>query len=236
MDSLVGATASGVLAGLGVAVPLGAVGVLLLEEGRRGWRSAVSAASAVALVDMVYAGLATAFGARLAQALEGWEAWARAGSAVVLGVVAVRGLAGLRRPVVSVPASAAVVDGGGAGDRSAGRAGGGRGGGGRGGGGGRAGEGGAAGTFLRFAGLTLVNPATVLYFAALVTGGGGPAGWAGGAAFVLGVLAASLTWQQLLAAVGVSVGARLSSRARRLTYCAGYGLVVYYAVRMAWPR
>ncbi|MFF2044186.1 lysine transporter LysE [Kitasatospora sp. NPDC058170] len=233
MESLVGATASGVLAGLGVAVPLGAVGVLLLEEGRRGWRSAASAASAVALVDMVYAGLATAFGARLAQALAGWEVWARAGSAVVLGVVAVRGLLGLRRPV------AFAGGGGGAGAVGVGGAvgeGGVTGAAGEGGAGTAAREGGVAGSFLRFAGLTLVNPATVLYFAALVTGGGGPAGWAGGAAFVLGVLVASLTWQQLLAAVGVSVGARLSPRARRLTYCAGYGLIVYYAVRMAWPR
>ncbi|MFD7985369.1 hypothetical protein ACFV4M_18630 [Kitasatospora indigofera] len=29
---------AGAAAGLGVALPLGAIGVLLLEEGRRGWR------------------------------------------------------------------------------------------------------------------------------------------------------------------------------------------------------
>lgn len=221
--SWTGAALAGGLAGLGVAVPLGAVGVLLLEEGRRGRRAAVAAACAVACVDMLYAALATVLGARLAGALAGWEAWTRAGAALVLLVVAVRGLSGLRRPVE------AVVGGG-------------------------AGPGGARSAFLRFTGLTAVNPTTVLYFAALVAGGaaggatgsvsggvtggvsGGADGFGVGVAFVVGVFVASLLWQQALAAVGVSLGARLSPKARRLTYCAGYGLVVYYAVRLALPQ
>ncbi|MFD0277436.1 LysE family transporter [Kitasatospora sp. NPDC127111] len=219
VTGVAGAWVAGAGAGLGVAVPLGAVGVLLLEEGRRGRAAAVSAACAVACVDMAYAALATALGARLAPALAGWEGWARAGSAVVLVVVALRGLLGLRRTPVT-------AGGGEAGGRDAGEA--------------AAPPGGPGRTFLRFAGLTAVNPTTALYFAAFVTGGGGPGGdltrGFGGVAFVAGVLLASLTWQQLLAAVGVSVGARLSPRARRLTYCAGYGLVGYYALCMAWPR
>ncbi|MEU6239091.1 lysine transporter LysE [Kitasatospora sp. NPDC047058] len=218
----VGAWVAGAGAGLGVAVPLGAVGVLLLEEGRRGRAAAVSAACAVAFVDMVYAALATALGVRLAPVLAGWEGWARAVSAAVLMVVALRGLLGLRRMPVTAGAGEA----------------------GRGVGEGAAPAGGPARTFLRFAGLTAVNPTTALYFAAFVTGGGGPGGGPGGGltsgfgavAFVAGVLLASLTWQQLLAAVGVSLGSRLSPRARRLTYCAGYGLVAYYALCMAWPR
>lgn len=223
-----GALLAGAGAGLGVAVPLGAVGVLLLEEGRRGRAAAVGAACAVAFVDMAYAALATALGAWLAPALAGWEGWARAGSAAVLAVVAVRGLLGLRRapvPAVTGAATVAVAGSGAAGEVA---------------GGGPA-AGGPGRTFLRFAALTAVNPATALYFAAFVTGGGGPHGPGGGgglsgAAFVAGVLLASLTWQQLLAAVGVSLGARLSERARRLTYCAGYGLIVYYALHMVWPR
>nr|SCN11971.1 lysine exporter protein LysE [Kitasatospora aburaviensis] len=204
------AALAGIGAGLGVAVPLGAVGVLLLEEGRRGRSAAVSAACAVAFVDAAYAALATALGSRLASTGGGWEAWARVGSAVVLTVVAVRGLLGLRRPPAA-PSGAAVLGGPGR-------------------------VGGPGGAFLRFTALTAVNPTTALYFAALVTGGGGPRSAPAGAAFVVGVLAASLLWQQLLAAVGVSVGARLSARARGLSYCVGYGLVVCYAVRTAWPR
>ncbi|MGW6918562.1 lysine transporter LysE [Kitasatospora sp. NPDC054939] len=202
-----GAALAGAAAGLGVAVPLGAIGVLLLEEGRRGRRAAASAACAVASVDALYAAAATALGARLAGALAAWEPWTRAGAALVLVAVAVRGLLGLRRPLpeAGVETGAAV------------------------------GRRGAAGTFLRFAALTLVNPMTALYFAALVTGGGGPGGPAEGGAFVAGVLVASLGWQLLLAAAGVSMGARLSPTARRLTYCAGYGLVLHYAVRLGWP-
>ncbi|MFE2723583.1 LysE family transporter [Kitasatospora sp. NPDC059327] len=213
------AALAGVGAGLGVAVPLGAVGVLLLEEGRRGRAAAVSAACAVAFVDAAYAALATALGSRLASTAAGWEAWARAGSAVVLTAVAVHGLLGLRRPAAAVGAS------GGPGGAGA-----------SGGPGGAGAFGGPGRAFLRFTALTAVNPTTALYFAALVTGGGGPRGGAGGAAFVAGVLAASLLWQQVVAAVGVSVGARLSPRARRLSFCVGYGLVVCYAVRTAWPR
>ncbi|WP_395292883.1 LysE family transporter [Kitasatospora hibisci] len=216
----IGAAAlAGVGAGLGVAVPLGAVGVLLLEEGRRGRAAAVSAACAVAVVDMAYAALATALRSSLASVLSGWEAWARAVAAVVLVLVAVRGLLGLRRePAVGPPpgpgdAGAAVTAPAGSGP-----------------------------AFLRFAALTAVNPTTALYFAALVTGGGagalsgGSYDVASGVAFVAGVLVASLAWQQLLAAVGVSLGARLSPRVRRVTYCVGYGLVVYYAVRTTWTR
>ncbi|MFJ9951779.1 LysE family transporter [Kitasatospora sp. NPDC091207] len=216
------AALAGVGAGLGVAVPLGAVGVLLLEEGRRGRAAAVSAACAVAFVDAAYAALATALGSRLASTAAGWEAWARTGSAVVLTAVAVRGLLGLRRPVAAAGAAGGAGASGGPGTP---------------GGPGASGTpGGPVRAFLRFTALTAVNPTTALYFAALVTGGGGPRGGAGGAAFVAGVLAASLLWQQVVAVVGVSVGARLSPRARRLSFCVGYGLVVFYAVRTAWPR
>ncbi|MCG6498275.1 LysE family transporter [Kitasatospora sp. A2-31] len=226
----VGAAAlAGVGAGLGVAVPLGAVGVLLLEEGRRGRAAAVSAACAVAFVDMAYAALATALGSRLASVLSGWEAWARAAAAVVLVLVAVRGLLGLRRePAVGPRQGQGTAAGPEPGPGDAGAA--------------VTAPAGPGRVFLRFAALTAVNPTTALYFAALVTGGGagalsgGPYGAAAGSAFVAGVLAASLTWQQLLAAVGVSLGARLSPRVRRVTYCVGYGLVVYYAVRTAWTR
>src|SRR4051794_41928451 len=55
---------AGALAGLGVALPLGAIGVLLLQEGiTGGWRPAFAAGTGVALVDGAYAALAVAAGA-----------------------------------------------------------------------------------------------------------------------------------------------------------------------------
>ena len=48
----VDALGAGALAGLGVALPLGAVGVLIVQEGiAGGWRPASAAATGVALVD-----------------------------------------------------------------------------------------------------------------------------------------------------------------------------------------
>ncbi|MFE4605372.1 hypothetical protein ACFRKE_31425 [Kitasatospora indigofera] len=236
---------AGGAAGLGVALPLGAIGVLLLEEGRRGWRAAAGAAAAVAVADLLYAALAVTVGSRLSALLAGWEAWTRAASAALLGVIAVRGLLALLRPRerrgAPAGAGAGVVTGAGS-EGTAGEAGDGGGAASR--GRGDSGAGGAAPAFVRFLLLTLVNPATALYFLALVSAGG-PGGPGGGgavtgapaaAAFAGGVFVASLLWQQVLAALGALAGARLTGRvARTLTYGAGYGLVAYYAVRLALP-
>ncbi|MFD8598950.1 LysE family transporter [Kitasatospora sp. NPDC059646] len=92
-----GAVVEGAVAGLGVAVPLGAVGVLLLQEGRRGWAPAAGGATAVAAVDGAYAAVAVLAGPRVAELLAGHEGAVRAVSALLLGAIAVRGLLGLRR-------------------------------------------------------------------------------------------------------------------------------------------
>ncbi|WP_329493697.1 hypothetical protein [Kitasatospora herbaricolor] len=239
--SLVRPLLAGGAAGLGVALPLGAVGVLLLEEGRRGWRAAAGAAAAVALADLLYAALAVTVGTRVSALLAGWEVWTRAASAALLGAIAVRGLLALLRPRESPRECSGECPGVPAEEGAGGVAGAGDGG---------PGAGGAAPAFVRFLLLTLVNPATALYFVALVSAGGaggpgGPGGAGGGgaatgglagAAFAGGVFVASLAWQQVLAGLGALAGARLTGRvARTLTYGAGYGLVAYYAVRLALP-
>lgn len=86
---------AGAAAGLGVAVPVGAVGVLLIQEGMRERRGAMAAAAAVATVDLAYAALATALGPLVAEALSGVGAWVRLVSALVLAGIAARGLWGL---------------------------------------------------------------------------------------------------------------------------------------------
>ncbi|WP_240140226.1 LysE family transporter [Streptomyces sp. MUM 178J] len=200
------AAAAGAAAGLGVAMPLGAMGVLLIQEGMRGRRGAVAAATAVALTDLVYAAAATALGPLVAAALSGVEAWVRLVAAAVLLAIAVRGLLASRTPP---PAAAA--------DRGLGTA-------------------GTARTFWTFAGLTAVNPTTALYFAALTTAQGAAlSGPAAGGVFVAGVFLASLLWQQLLVAGSSFAGARISARARAWTFRIGYGLVAAYAVKIALP-
>jgi arginine exporter protein ArgO len=89
---------AGLLAGLGVAVPLGAVGVLLVQEGvTRGWRPAAAGATGVALVDGAYALVAVVAGTAISSALAGRERAIQVVGAVVLLAVVVRGLVGLRR-------------------------------------------------------------------------------------------------------------------------------------------
>lgn len=223
VDSLVSTAAAGAAAGLGVAMPLGAVGVLLLQEGGRGLGRGASAATAVALVDLLYAAVAVLVGPRLAGLLGGGEAWVRLGAGVVLAAIAVRGLLSLR--------GGSVRDGSGADGAGVGAA-----------GvdgpavGATADPGSARRSFLRFGVLTLVNPTTALYFTALTAArGAATSGVATAAVFAGAVFVASLLWQQVLAAAGAFAGTRLTARTRRVTYAFGYGLVLCFAVRLAWP-
>jgi threonine/homoserine/homoserine lactone efflux protein len=99
VNTTVDALGAGALAGLGVALPLGAVGVLIVQEGiSGGWRPASAAATGVALVDGAYAVLAVAAGAAVTTALAGLERTVQLVGAAVLVAVAVRGLLALRTP------------------------------------------------------------------------------------------------------------------------------------------
>jgi arginine exporter protein ArgO len=195
-----GALLAGVVAGLGVAMPLGAIGVLLVQEGIvRGWRPAAAGATGVALVDFGYAAVAVVAGTAVSGALAGHEQPVRRVGAVVLLLVAGRGLLALRRPA---PEVAREVPG--------------------------------AHVLGRFVALTAVNPMTAVYFAVLTAGlGERVTGAQRGAAFVLGVFAASLAWQLTLAAAGSLAGTRLPAWARTATSVAGFVLVLAYAVQLA---
>ncbi|MEU1078138.1 hypothetical protein ABZ404_36730 [Streptomyces sp. NPDC005878] len=102
---------AGAAAGLGVAMPVGAVGVLLVQQGMRDRRGAVAAASAVAAVDFAYAAVATALGPWVASTLAGVEAWVRLVAAGVLMVIAGRGLWGSRGPATPPGPAAAGANG-----------------------------------------------------------------------------------------------------------------------------
>jgi arginine exporter protein ArgO len=91
----------------------------------------------------------------------------------------------------------------------------------------------AAAAYLRFLGLTIVNPSTVVYFAALVVGL--PA-VSGGAAerivFAVGAFIASISWQSLLAVIGAVVHRRLPPSARLYTSLAGNLIVLALAANI----
>ncbi|MBP2343998.1 LysE family transporter [Streptomyces sp. CH8.1] len=222
MSELMTPALAGAAAGLGVAMPMGAMSVLLLQEAMRHRRTAMAAATGVAVVDLGYAALATAVGPWVASHISPVEAWVRLASAAILLAIAAHGLAGAREtPPDAVtgaddPAAPAAAGPAAAGRTVTGLR--------------------PARTFARYVALTAINPTTALYFAALTTAqgatlGSGPAG----AAFLVGVGVASLLWQQSLVALGSLAGARISATARVWTFRLGYGLVAAYALKIAFP-
>ncbi|MEU9164814.1 LysE family transporter [Streptomyces sp. NPDC048424] len=256
MSELMTPALAGAVAGLGVAMPMGAMSVLLLQEAMRHRRTAMAAAAGIAVVDLGYAALATAVGPWVASHVSPIEAWVRLASAAILLTIATRGLTSAPRPSPPAPPGATpapphhpaspAFEARGPGrspDLSASPAFEARGSGGSAPGNGaapgpetRTGTRPAATAFARYIGLTALNPTTALYFAALTTAQGatlrtGPAG----AAFLLGVGAASLLWQQTLVVLGSLAGARISATARVWTFRLGYGLVAAYALKIAFP-
>ncbi|TBL29061.1 lysine transporter LysE, partial [Verrucosispora sp. SN26_14.1] len=83
--------------------------------------------------------------------------------------------------------------------------------------------------------LTLLNPATVVYFTALVLGRGGRYGSGAGAAtlFTLGVFLASASWQLVIAAGGTLLGRTLTgARGRLVTALLSSAIIAALAVAL----
>ncbi|HZM66980.1 MAG TPA: LysE family transporter [Nakamurella sp.] len=182
---------AGLLAGWGIAIPVGAVATYLVTLTAR-TSPAVGGAGAlgVATADGLYALLAVVGGAALTGLIAGIAGPLRWASAVVLVAVAA-GIAwsAIRDHRAGRPGPTA-------GDRSMTPT-------------------RAYGTLL---GITLLNPATVIYFSALVVGSkatGAPTAGQG-AVFVLGAFVASAGWQLLLVAGGTVLGRALTERRGRL--------------------
>ena len=200
---------AGIAAGLGIALPLGAIGVLIVREGvERGIRAAAVAALAVASVDFGYALLAVMIGERIAEALSGVERVVQVVGALALTAVVVLGVRDLLRsvrvPAVLAPSGAPELPVG------------------------------YRGTFLRFVGLTAINPMTAVYFVALTAGlSQRLAGPGAGTAFAVGVFLGSLAWQMVLAVGGATAGSRMSERVRVGVSLTGYAIVAGYAVKLA---
>jgi threonine/homoserine/homoserine lactone efflux protein len=87
--------------------------------------------------------------------------------------------------------------------------------------------------FATFLLLTLLNPTTVVYFAALVLTLPEVTSPPSRIAFVAGAGLASLSWQELLAAIGAALRGRLSPHVQRATSIAGASIVLLLALRVA---
>ncbi|MEF3404971.1 LysE family transporter [Agromyces sp. CCNWLW203] len=195
------AVLAGVIAGLALAAPLGAIGVLLVQEGiLRGLRGGLPAAAAVATVDTLYCAAAVAAGALMAPVIASWVPWPQIVGGVALVALGVHGLSKARRTAqeaTGAEATALVPSGTG---RS---------------------------RYLLFLALTAVNPATLLYFAAILPGLKETASSsAAQVGFVVGVALASFAWQTLLVTLGAGLRHRTGAAFRRWTAVVGNGTVV----------
>lgn len=197
----------GVLSGLGLAVPVGAMSIMLFQtSATRGWRHGATAGFAMATVDLGYAILTAAIGSSLIGFLADWGKTLSAfGAALLLAL----GLVTVVRSWRSRNSSRAAIDSPAA-DAQA--------------------SGGLARTFAIFTGATIINPQTALYFLAIapsVAVAGGSWAW-----FGLGVFLGSVVWQQVLAFGGSLMHRRSNDRLRFVTGLVGGGLVVALSVFM----
>jgi threonine/homoserine/homoserine lactone efflux protein len=196
---------AGAIAGFGIAIPVGPVAVLIIELGvRRGLRTAVAAALGAASADAVYAALAVLAGAGIAALLAPVATWLKVAAVVVLVVIAVRGV------YLALYHARIGVPRGAQLPGHPGR------------------------TYARFLAITLLNPTTILYFAALILGrpelGDSPVERG---AFVVGAALASVSWQLFLAVLGALAHRRLPARLQLGLSLFGNAVVVAFAVVIA---
>lgn len=222
---------AGLVAGYGVAVPVGAIAVLILGLSvRTSLRVGAAAALGVATADGLYAAVAVLGGAAVAAVVAPVAGPLRVVAAVVLLALAVHG--GWRTWRSRPPS-------GGSGSAGPGSAGPGSAGPGSGGPGSGRGMDTPPRAFAGVLALTLLNPATVVYFAALVLGRADVARAAPAAAalFVLGAFVASASWQLLIAGSGTLVGRVLAGpRGRLVTGLLSSLIIAALAVAMLVVR
>ncbi|WP_405098740.1 LysE family transporter [Micromonospora sp. NBC_01412] len=208
---MTGAFLAGLVAGYGVAVPVGAIAVLILGlSARTSFRVGAAAALGVATADGLYAAVAVLGGAAVADLVTPIAGPLRLVAAAVLLVLAGHTAWRALRPRPT-PAGA----GGGRGLGTPGRA------------------------FAGVLTLTLLNPATVVYFVALVLGRGEAAGpdRPAAALFVAGAFLASASWQLLIAGGGTLVGRALTGpRGRLVTALVSSAIIGALAVVMLLAR
>jgi arginine exporter protein ArgO len=192
---------SGAMAGLAVAMPIGAVGSYLVGlAARERTATALAAALGIASVDGAYAILAGVGGTGLQAMLSEVSGWLTYAAAITLVLVAVhtmrrafrryRGDIQTRSQLSKLTPTRA---------------------------------------YFNLVALTAINPATVVTFAAVVVGRSSSAGgssWPALALFALGAFLASAIWQVLLAGGGSLLGRLLRTRRGHLQISLGSAFVM----------
>ena len=192
----------GLIAGYGIAIPVGAVAVLIISMGMRcGFKIGFSAGAGAAAADVIYATIAVVTGTALAELLVPIAPWLRVFSGLLLLGMGIWGLwKGLKH--ANRDNKTAEVCG-------------------------------AVRMFGQFLGITIVNPLTIVYFVALILGSASTAlTLAARTIFIVGVGVASLSWQTLLAGIGVLGHNQLSPRFQVLAIILGNLVVILLGLRI----
>jgi threonine/homoserine/homoserine lactone efflux protein len=196
------AVLAGLVAGYGIAIPVGAIAILIIHTAiGEGFRRGFAAGAGAATADLLYAALAVVLGVAAADLVTPLQTPLKLIAGVVLIGLAVLGLARLRSP--REPGDPARTLAAHRSDRR---------------------------TYLTFVGLTMLNPVTVVYFGALVMALPFLEGVAERAAFVSAVFVASLSWQSLLASVGAALGRGPGHRLRVPSIVVGNLVILALAV------
>jgi threonine/homoserine/homoserine lactone efflux protein len=195
----------GLIAGYGIAIPVGPIGILIIELGiRRGFSVAFCAGLGAASADLVYATVAGVAGSFLVRILMPISSIIHYVSAAVLIAIGVWMLLQGRRSGRSKGteqatnyASASCLS-----------------------------------TYVMFFGLTLLNPLTVTYFTSLILGlrVSVIVSATDVVIFVAGTFLASLSWQALIACVSGLSHKRLSPRVQAATLTIGNCVVIALGV------
>jgi threonine/homoserine/homoserine lactone efflux protein len=195
----------GIIAGYGVAIPVGQIAVLIIDTALRGgFKPGFAAGAGAATADLIYALTAALAGAALAGLIGPYETPLRFISAAILIALGGWGLWKLRaaRKPEGEAKPVEVI--------------------------------GVLPTYIKFVGLTLINPLTIVTFAALILGNPSQAleSVEGKILFVVGAAFSSLSWQTLLAALGAIAHRALPPGAQLLTRVIGNLVVIGLGVRI----
>ena len=195
---------AGLIAGLAIAMQVGAVSLLLVETAVAGGpRVGVAAGLGVATVDLMFAAAAAIAGGTAGVVLAEHESEIRLVAAATLAAIALHGLATMKR------AAAEPADAGGATGRS-----------------------GPGSHYLRFFAITSMNPLTIASFAAVATSL--PLGHPSAViAFTAGVGAASAGWHLMLTAAAGHAGRWITPRIQRGLAIGGRVAVLLIAAHLA---
>ncbi len=198
------AAIAGAVAGYAIAIPVGAIAVLIIQTGiRYGFAHGAAAAAGAATADGLYATLASLAGLGVTQLIGPLVMPLRVVGGLLLVAIGARGLLALRSPRATTGDEIGADE-----TRQRPR----------------------RHTYLSLFALTALNPATIIYFAALTVGlpflgGVGERLAFSGAAFV-----ASLTWQVGLAGFGTALSRGRGARLRQPTVILGNAVVLVLGI------